>query len=501
METASLIQLASLVGAAGSALVLLTGRRVFLLLGLAALLGAELALGLALVSADDVGHALAGPLRLGALAAVVVALAALAAGLLRVPAAVPVVLLAVAPFRIPVEVGAQKAFLLVPLYGALAASAAALAVRALRNAELKRLPLLLGAPATAFIALAALSSLWSEDVEASAVKLLFFYFPFAVLVAVAARAPLAVWTGRALVATMIVLGVGLAAVGLWQLRSENLFFARDLEVGNAYTTFFRTTSVFNDPSIYGRHLVLVLLVVFAALWLSRLPLLPGVALLAFVGAGLYFTYSQSSMLALAAGVLLVVLVAADPRSRTIVVAGALVPLAIAGVVLVLVTENHSVSRITSKRSDLVANAVEVTREHPVAGVGIGAETRAAEEVARAHPNRSRKSSHTTPLTVSAELGALGGLAYLLFLAGAARLLFLAHARDGALGLGLAAVFLALFVHSLFYSGFFEDPIAWLALAVAGALAFAPREAVAAAPEGESRRVERPALATEQRLPG
>jgi hypothetical protein len=41
-------------------------------------------------------------------------------------------------------------------------------------------------------------------------------------------------------------------------------------------------------------------------------------------------------------------------------------------------------------------------------------------------------------------------------------------RQRALGLSLAAVFLALFVHSLAYSGFFEDPITWLVLAVASA---------------------------------
>ncbi|MDQ2910594.1 MAG: signal peptidase complex subunit 2, partial [Actinomycetota bacterium] len=38
--------------------------------------------------------------------------------------------------------------------------------------------------------------------------------------------------------------------------------------------------------------------------------------------------------------------------------------------------------------------------------------------------------------------------------------------DTALGMGLAAVLLALFVHSLAYSGFFEDPVTWLVLAVA-----------------------------------
>ena len=50
-------------------------------------------------------------------------------------------------------------------------------------------------------------------------------------------------------------------------------------------------------------------------------------------------------------------------------------------------------------------------------------------------------------------------------------------RHQALGLSLAAVFLALFVHSLAYSGFFEDPITWFVLAVAAAF-LSGRDAVA-----------------------
>jgi hypothetical protein len=45
------------------------------------------------------------------------------------------------------------------------------------------------------------------------------------------------------------------------------------------------------------------------------------------------------------------------------------------------------------------------------------------------------------------------------------------------------VFLALFIHSLFYAGFFEDPIVWGVMALAGwayvALPRTPRSAVVA----------------------
>jgi nicotinamide riboside transporter PnuC len=57
------------------------------------------------------------------------------------------------------------------------------------------------------------------------------------------------------------------------------------------------------------------------------------------------------------------------------------------------------------------------------------------------------------------------LLYVWLLVGGARLIELVRRRDQALGLALAASFLALFVHALFYSGFLEDPITWLVLAV------------------------------------
>ena len=72
---------------------------------------------------------------------------------------------------------------------------------------------------------------------------------------------------------------------------------------------------------------------------------------------------------------------------------------------------------------------------------------------------------------------IGLAAYLALLAGAGVALATVARRDVALGLALGAALLALFVHALFYSGFFEDPITWFVLAVAAAYLVA-REPVA-----------------------
>jgi O-antigen ligase len=141
----------------------------------------------------------------------------------------------------------------------------------------------------------------------------------------------------------------------------------------------------------------------------------------------------------------------------------------------------------------------VIREHPLAGVGIGAEARESRELARAKGDRVGKPSHTTPLTVTAELGALGVLAYLGFLAGGAVMLVRTYRRqDHTVGLTLAAAFLVLVVHSLFYSGFFEDPLMWGTLATAAAALLAPLGVAAPSPAAAGPTgLGRPAVAGQQ----
>jgi RsiW-degrading membrane proteinase PrsW (M82 family) len=67
-----------------------------------------------------------------------------------------------------------------------------------------------------------------------------------------------------------------------------------------------------------------------------------------------------------------------------------------------------------------------------------------------------------------------GLAlYTWLLVGGARLILRVRQRDEALGLALAATFVGLFVHALFYSGFLEDPLTWLVIAIVAAYSMEP----------------------------
>ena len=100
------------------------------------------------------------------------------------------------------------------------------------------------------------------------------------------------------------------------------------------------------------------------------------------------------------------------------------------------------------------------------GAGIGAQPAASRRLAEREATLKGFVSHTTPLTVAAELGLLGLALYAALLAGAAWAIDQVRRRDLALGLTLGAALVALFVHSLTYSGFFEDPLTWFVLAVA-----------------------------------
>jgi O-antigen ligase len=492
MEHADTAQLAALGGALGAVLVLLAGGRAarpMLLAGLVILAATELALAWALgggpldrlSGASGAAAALLGAVAIGAAAALFV----------RRPALVPLAVLVAAPLRPPLSFDSTSTFLvsiaddgrlgrLLPLYFVLAAAAAALGWSTLRGREVRSLPRSVALPAAAFFAFACCSLLWAEDVEAGTNLLLFFTLPFAALLGTVARADFPDWAPRALAITALALASVFAAVGLWQAATHELFFyAPNLAASNANTDYFRVTSLFGDPSLYGRHVVLGIGVALTLLATRHWRTWPLIALLALMWSGLLFSYSQSSMAALLVITLALALATGDRRVRMAVGLLALgAVLAAAGYLAVQVADGKSLNRITSDRTDRVEDAVRVIEEHPLVGVGIGGQPRASRLLARSEKPTPNFVSHTTPLTVFAELGAVGLVLYAWLLVGGMRLILAVYRGDEALGLALAVAFLGLFVHALFYSGFLEDPLTWLVLGVAAAFCARPAKAPA-----------------------
>jgi putative inorganic carbon (hco3(-)) transporter len=464
---------AAILGALGVVAVLVAGRRLLLLGGLVALAAAELLLARAgglHTSAKLVAAGVAG----------IVMLAVLAAFLRRARWLVIPLAAVAAPFRLPLDFGSNHRFYvaiahggqlgrLLPLYLVLAVSALALAWDAATGRPFPTLPRDIAWPSAAFLAFASLSLLWTEDVGSGRSLLEYFLLPFAVLVAVVGRAPFTERLPRLLGVITVGLASLFALVGIVEAATHRLiFYAHNLQVSNTYTSYFRVTSLFRDPSLYGRHVVIGIVVLAVLLWLRKVDVVLAAALMALMWTGLYFSYSQSSYAALFVVLLAVTLVAGDRRGRQVAAIAAATVIVVAIGIAASKVVHTSVRKATSDRSRRINLTAKVFAHHPLAGVGIGSQPRASQKLATHYGPLQNFVSHTTPLTVAAELGLVGLLLYVAILAGAARALDAVRRRHQALGLSLAAVFLALFVHSLAYSGFFEDPITWLVLGIASA---------------------------------
>jgi O-antigen ligase len=196
-------------------------------------------------------------------------------------------------------------------------------------------------------------------------------------------------------------------------------------------------------------------------------------------AGLLFSYSQSSMVALLVLTVALAVATGDRRVRRAV---ALLALAAAlvgcGFLVVQVASGESLNRITSDRTNRVEDAVRVIEKHPLVGVGIGGQPRASRRLVGSQRPTPNFVSHTTPLTVFAELGAIGLVLYAWLLVGGAWAILKVRRFDEPLGLALGVAFIGLFVHALFYSGFLEDPLTWLVIGIAAAYYVQPAKAPA-----------------------
>ncbi|HET7046519.1 MAG TPA: O-antigen ligase family protein [Gaiellaceae bacterium] len=404
-------------------------------------------------------------------AAVGLILAAIgAAVLVRWPWVLPFVALALLPARIPVSVGDTDANLLLPLYGVVAAAALALAWE-LPGEEARRRELgLLAWPLGLWIGWTGLSILWTQDVREASIELIFFVLPFGLLAVGVARLP---WSRLGVVRLYGLLAFEallFAAIGVYQWVTRDVFWNPKVIVPNAYANFYRVNSVFYDPSIYGRFLVVAILagLVVAIRGATRGTAVTVVALIAATWVGLYYSYSQSSFVALIAGVLIAAGLLWRQRALYALAVTAVIVIGIGlasphvrGVLSKRTTTSWN--RATGGRASLVGNGARVALAHPAIGVGVGGFKRAyADRVGLKGKEPKAAASHDTPVTVAAETGFPGLLLYAWLVAAALWTALRPQGRrfaaraSAAFGIMLAAIA----VHSLFYNSFFEDPMVW-----------------------------------------
>jgi len=474
-------QLGSVVGCAGLALLLVADRRELRIAGLVAW-----ALGLACLAAYLAPSM--SSVKLGAAIGAGV-LVSVAGGwaLLRAPYLLAFATLACLPARIPVQLGDEEANLLLPLYVVVGALAVALGWQLVvrrdgRDRELGPVAL----PLAAFIAWTGLTLLWTVDLREGSIFVGAFMLPFGLLALGFARLP---WRGRWLTWLWVgLVGTALAyaSIGVYQWATRDVFWNPKVIVGNAYAPFFRVNSIFWDPSIYGRYLTVGILTALAGILLGGVRgwKLAGLyTVVAAMWVGLFFSFSQSSFVALAVGVLVAALVVWG-RLAVVAAVGILILLALVSLAApqvrnrVEAKSRSGIDSVTSDRATLVGQGLRIAVAHPLGGVGVGGFKRAYADRTGLPGKRPKKAaSHTTPVTVAAEEG-LPGLALFAWLCVAALLAALRGLGRGftsrvsfAVGLTLVAII----VHSFFYNALFEDPMTWAMLGLVGLAVSVPRK--------------------------
>jgi putative inorganic carbon (HCO3(-)) transporter len=430
-----------------------------------------------------------------------IAVGALAYLFRRWPILTPLAIIAAVPFRIPLHAGGDTANLLVPLYLVIAGGVLAAVVRdwnaaptggageeAENGASLPRPQASSPAPPVgrsaaiwlprvlaAVVVLYAVQTLYSEDFSKGLQNVCFFLVPFTVAFALLQDVK---WSTKLLRLVLIVVvaeALAFVVVGSIEYASRSLFWNDAVIRSNDFHTYFRVNSVFWDPNIYGRYLALVLVIVTTALLWTKdrrnFWLLAGTILILWIG--LAQTYSQSSFIALLAG--LAVLAAIRWSWRWTLAA---VVVGLVGVVLVVILaggKGFTLDRLnpdTSGRANLVSGGAELFAERPIWGYGSGSFQQAYSDH-RKNKDVPVSVSHTEPVTVAAEQGLIGLALYFALIVVALWAMTAGLQGRRASRAAALAAFVALLVHTMAYAGFFEDPITWVLLAAAAAPASVP----------------------------
>jgi O-antigen ligase len=409
----------------------------------------------------------------------VLALAVLALLFDRHPSWLPVAAAATLPFRVPIASGGSTANLLVPLYLVVAAGATAYAVPRLAGRERPeggRAPGAVEWALAATLALYGIQSSYSADFGHALEDVVFFYVPFALLFALVARVAWTPRLARVCLGVLVVLALALVGIGFVEYATRHLFLNPKVIASNQLEDYFRVNSLFFDPNIYGRFLAIVMLLLAAwLLWARRQrEVVAGALLLAVLWGGLVLTFSQSSFTALLVGLAILGAMRWSVRWALILSGGAVVVAVVfvalaPGAVHLDLGNSKSADKATSGRYDLIKGGLKLFKRAPLVGQGSGSFAREYRRAEHVSPERAASASHTIPVTVAAEQGAIGLVAYLALLAASLARLF-RGARRVPERAAVAAAFVALLAHSMMYAAFLEDPLTWTLLGAGTAMA-------------------------------
>ena len=382
------------------------------------------------------------------------------------------------PFRFSVLSGGTGGVLLI-LYAVIAGGAVGLVVWGERS---ERPPAAGGLERAlaAFVVLYAVQALYTPDLSKAVEEGCFFYVPFSLLFVLLRGVRWDAALLRRCAVALAALALAFVLVAAVEYASRHLVFHAGLNDNQRY---FRVNSLFYDPNVYGRFVALTMVGAAAALlWETRLRAVVAIAaLLALLWLGLLASVSQSSFVALLAGLAVIAAVRLPPRvtaagAVTVAVAVAVIAIAASGTLHLNLSDTNSANNTTGGRASLVKQGADIFAARPLGGYGSGSfsceylrRSDPAYRCGAPGPPGVTSDSHTTPITIAAEQGVLGLLAYIALLAAGVLTLARGGLRSSPARVALLAAFVGLVVHTWAYADFLEDPIAWALLAAGASL--------------------------------
>ncbi|AET70706.1 lipid A core-O-antigen ligase-like enyme [Desulfosporosinus orientis DSM 765] len=273
-------------------------------------------------------------------------------------------------------------------------------------------------------------------------------------------------------------GIALVPLALYEGATRNFIWRGYLAEG----MLARVNATFVDPNIFARYLVLAIVANLLIQYFTEKAWKRAVyiaCLLCLMG-GLAITLSRSGMLTLA--IILVLMVFLIPRKPILQPIGFL---GLIGAVIVamrptiwqrLLTFREGLGALDAQRLYLWKAAWAMFKDHPLLGVGLGGfrkmfETQYIQYKTVIPDAEGATLSHTTILTIAAELGLLGLAAlawvWLAIMRALHSLRKLARQQEKlrgyCLGVGYFLWIMTVFISSQAEARFFEDPAVWLSM--------------------------------------
>ncbi|MGI8715472.1 MAG: O-antigen ligase family protein, partial [Solirubrobacteraceae bacterium] len=302
-------------------------------------------------------------------------------------------------------------------------------------------------------------------------NMVFLYVPFALLYQLLRGLEFNRRLLRDCLRVIVVLALVFSLIGFYEYATKTIILNPKLVVANDLHTYFTVNSVFFDPDIFGRFLALTIVLLAGLLLYPRSQREQGitVAALAVLWACLVLTLSRSSLGALLVGLAVLTALRYKP-SRALVMAVVVIGLG-AGAVAASPTTfglNQGINGASSGRGGLVSGGLSLFVDRPVWGYGSGSFVKEY-QLHHRHSASTLSASHTIPVTIAAEQGLIGELAYVALVA-VALFCLLSRARGDPVRSAVAAAFAGLVFHTMLYADFLEDPVPWALLGFGVALA-------------------------------